>query len=77
MVTDRYNDYNTQVLLSLPDFHAAKRALHRAYKLNTPIESDRKTIEKNLKLGKNILMLSIVRNVEENGFYICRINGIG
>ncbi|PNF14176.1 Tonsoku-like protein [Cryptotermes secundus] len=39
------------VLFSLPDFRAAKQALRHAYKLNTPIESDRKTIAKNLKLA--------------------------
>ncbi|PNF14178.1 Tonsoku-like protein [Cryptotermes secundus] len=40
-----------EVLFSLPDFRAAKQALRHAYKLNTPIESDRKTIAKNLKLA--------------------------
>lgn len=71
------NDYNAQVLFSLPDFHAAKQALRRAYKLNTPIESDRKTIEKNLKLGKNMHMMSIVRKAKKIGYYICRINWLG
>lgn len=45
-----------QVLFSLPDFHGAKQELRHAYKLNTPIESDQKTISKNLKLGKNRLI---------------------
>jgi hypothetical protein len=60
----------TQVLFSLPDFRAAKQALRHAYKLNTPIESDRKTIAKNLKLGKNICMLITVRIAKKGDLYL-------
>ncbi|PSN40124.1 Tonsoku-like protein [Blattella germanica] len=39
-----------EVLFSLPDFQRAKQVLRQAYKLKTPIETDRKSVEKNLKL---------------------------
>lgn len=42
----------SEALIKLADFHSAKQVLQKAYKLKTPNIKDKKTIEKNLKVGK-------------------------
>lgn len=47
----------SEVLIKMSDFQGAKQVLHKAYKLKTTDESDRQSIEKNLKIGQFHLLL--------------------
>lgn len=42
----------SQLLVKNGDFQSAKQVLKKAYKFNTPIASDKETIQNNLKLGE-------------------------
>lgn len=42
----------SEVLIKMADFQGAKQILHKAYKLKTTDISDRRAIEKSLKIGK-------------------------
>lgn len=42
----------SELFIIMSDFYSAKKVLYRAYKLKTPDESDRLSIEKNLKIGE-------------------------
>lgn len=42
-----------EVLIKMKDFQGAKQVLHKAYKMKTTDMSDRRAIEKTLKIGKS------------------------
>lgn len=40
-----------EILVKMSDYHSARQVLLRAWKLNTPDEEERETIEANLRVG--------------------------
>lgn len=44
----------SRIMIEMDDFQSAKQVLHKAYKLKTPNETDKKEIESSLKAGKHV-----------------------